>query len=132
LTLKSRINTASIWSAFAAASRNHSRVEEADLRKPRQKVIVADSLYGNHIFLAVFLVVKYAYALVRLRSNLVFYERPKPHVKGKKGATAKHGAKFKLSEPSRAPDRAETFLLGEQTVSIQAWQRLHFKKNCPL
>ena len=104
------------------------QVEEVDLHHPKQKVIVADSLYGNHIFLAVFLVVKHAYALVRLRSNLVFYERPKPHEKGKKGAPAKHGAKFKLSQPSRKSDRAETFLLGEQTVKLEAWQGLHFKK----
>ena len=104
------------------------QVEEADLRHPKQKVIVADSLYGNHIFLAVFLVVKHAYALVRLRSNLVFYERPKPHMKGAKGTPAKHGAKFKLSQPSRTPDRADIFLLGEQTVKLQAWQGLHFKK----
>ena len=104
------------------------QVAELDLRHPKQKVIVADSLYGNHIFLAIFLVVKHAYALVRLRSNLVFYERPKPHLKGAKGAPAKHGAKFKLSKPSRMPDRAETFLLGEQTVKLEAWQGLHFKK----
>lgn len=104
------------------------QVAEADLRHPKQKVMVADSLYGNHLFLAIFLVVKHAYALVRLRSNLAFYERPKPHPKGKRGAPAKHGAKFKLSKPSRTPDRTETFLLGEQTVSLQAWQGLHFKK----
>jgi hypothetical protein len=104
------------------------QVAEADLRHPKPKVIVADSLYGNNIFLAIFLVVKHAYALVRLRSNLVFYERPKPHGKGEKGAPAKHGAKFKLSQPSRTPDRAETFLLGEQTVKLAAWQGLHFKK----
>jgi hypothetical protein len=104
------------------------QVQELDLRNPKPKVIVADSLYGNHIFLAVFQVVEHAYALVRLRSNLVFYERPKPHLKGKKGAPAKHGAKFKLSKPFRTPDRAETFLLGEQTVKIEAWQGLHFKK----
>jgi hypothetical protein len=104
------------------------QVEEADLRSPKQKVIVADSLYGNPIFLAIFLVIQHAYALVRLRSNLVFYERPKPHLKGTRGAPAKHGAKFKLSKPPRSADRTETFLLGEQTVKLQAWQRLHFKK----
>jgi hypothetical protein len=104
------------------------QVEEADLRNPKQKVIVADSLYGNYIFLAIFLALKHAYALVRLRSNLVFYERPKPRMKGAKGAPAKHGAKFKLSKPSRTPDRTETFLLGEQTVKLAAWQGLHFKK----
>jgi hypothetical protein len=104
------------------------QVAEADLRHPKQKVMVADSLYGNHLFLAIFLVVKHAYALVRLRSNLVFYERPKPRVKGAKGAPAKHGAKFKLSQPSRTPDRRETCLLGKQTVKLEAWQGLHFKK----
>ena len=79
-------------------------------------------------FLAVFLLVKNVFALVRLRSNMVFYEQPKPHPKGTRGAPAKHGARFKLSEPSRPPDRSETFLLGKQTVSLQAWQGLHFKK----
>jgi len=104
------------------------QVAEAALRHAKQKVMVADSLYGNHLFLSIFLVVQHAYALVRLRSNLVFYERPKPHLKGAQGAPAKHGAKFKLSQPSRTPDRAETFLLGEQTVNLAAWQGLHFKK----
>jgi hypothetical protein len=104
------------------------QVEELDVRNPKQKAVVGDSLYGNNIFLAVFLVVKHAFALVRLRCNQVFYERPKPHLKGTRGAPAKHGAKFKLSKPSRAPDRTETFLLGEQTVTLQAWNGLHFKK----
>ena len=104
------------------------QVMELDQRNSKPKVVVADSLYGNHLFLAIFLEVKQAFALVRLRSNLVFYEHPKPHPKGTKGAPAKHGAKFKLSEPSRAPDRTETFSLGEQAVSLKAWQRLHFKK----
>jgi len=104
------------------------QVQELDLRNPKQKVVVADSLYGNSIFLAIFLVVKHVYALVRLRSNKVFYERPEPRPKGKKGAPAKHGAKFKLSQPSREPDRSETFLLGKQTVTLKAWHGLHFKK----
>jgi hypothetical protein len=104
------------------------QVRELDQRNPTPKVVVADSLYGNHLFLAVFLVIKNVFALVRLRSNQVFYGPPKPHPKGTRGAPAKHGAKFKLSAPSRSPDRAETFLLGQQTVSLQAWQELHFKK----
>lgn len=64
---------------------------------------------------------------VRLRSNLEFYKRPKSNLKGAKGTPVKHVAKFKLSEPSKAPDRAETFFLGEQTVKLEAWQGLHFK-----
>jgi hypothetical protein len=104
------------------------QVKELGQRNPKAKVVVEDSLYGNHLFLSVFLVVKNVFALVRLSSNLVFYEHPKPHPKGTKGAPAKHGAKFKLSEPARLPDRSETFWLGEQTVTLQAWQGLHFKK----
>lgn len=104
------------------------QVKELDLRHSKPKVVVGDSLYGNHLFLAIFLTVKNVFALVRLRSNLVFYEHPAPRLKGTKGAPAKHGSKFKLSEPSRPPDRSETFLLGKQTVKLQAWQGLHFKK----
>jgi len=36
--------------------------------------------------------------------------------------------KFTLSVPSRPPDQSEAFLLGEQTVALQAWHRLHLKK----
>jgi hypothetical protein len=32
------------------------------------------------------------------------------------------------TNPSRAADRSETFLLGQQTVTLQAWQGLHLKK----
>jgi hypothetical protein len=104
------------------------QVKELDQRNPKVKVVVEDSLYGNHLFLAVFLVVKNVFALVRLRSNSTFYERPQPYPKGKRGAPAKHGAKFKLSSPSRPADRSETFMLGQQTVILQAWQGLHLKK----
>ena len=62
----------------------------------------------------------------------VRYGPPAPRTKGKKGAPAKHGAKFKLSNPSWLPDRTETFSLGEQSVSLQAWQGLHFKKLAAL
>ena len=104
------------------------QVKELDQRNTSPKVVVGDSLYGNQVFLTVFLLLKQTFALVRLRSNLVFYEQPDPRPKGKRGAPARHGAKFKLSAPSRPPDRRQTFLLGKQTVNLQAWQGLHFKK----
>jgi hypothetical protein len=104
------------------------QVQELDQRNPKPKVVVADSLYANHIFLAVFQLVKQVFVLVRLRSNMVFYEQPPPHPKGTKGAPAKHGPKFKLSDPSRPADQSDTFLLGEQKVTLKAWQGLHFKK----
>lgn len=104
------------------------QVQELDQRNPNAKVAVGDSLYGNHLFLRIFLVVRNVFGLVRLRSNSTFYEQPQPQPKGKRGAPAKHGAKFKLSSPSRAADRTETFILGHQTVILQAWQGLHLKK----
>jgi hypothetical protein len=67
-----------------------------------------------------------------MRSNMVLYGPPPARPKGKKGAPAKHGAQFKLSHPSRSPDRTETFTLGQQSVSLQVWQGLHFKKLAPL
>jgi hypothetical protein len=90
--------------------------------------VVADSLYGNHIFLAIFLLIQNTFALVRMRSNNVLYEQPPPKQPGKKGAPKKHGSKFKLSSPSRPADGAETFLLGSQTVCLRAWRGLHLKK----
>jgi hypothetical protein len=104
------------------------QVRELDQRDPKPKVVTADSLYANYIFLAIFLELKNVVALVRMRCNMVLYGPPAPRTKGKKGAPAKHGAKFKLSNPSWSPDRTETFWLGEQSVSLQAWQGLHFKK----
>ena len=104
------------------------QMRELDQRDAHRKVVTADSLYLNHIFLAIFLEVKNVVALVRMRCNMVLYGPPPARPKGKKGAPAKHGEKFKLSDPSWSADRTETFLLGEQSVSLQAWQGLHFKK----
>jgi hypothetical protein len=104
------------------------QVQELAQRNPKPKVVVEDSLYGNQIFLAVFLLLKNTFALVRLRSNLVLYEQPKARQPKKKGAPCKHGSRFKLSSPPRLADRTETFQLRSQTVRLQAWQGLHFKK----
>jgi len=104
------------------------QVQELDRRHPNPKVIVADSLYANHRFLAIFETLKHAFVLVRLRGNTALWGNPKPHPKGTRGAPAKHGPKFKLSAPCRTPDKSDTLLLGAQTVILQAWHGLHFKK----
>lgn len=92
----------------------------------RPKVVVADSLYCNAAFLAIFLTVQFVYALVRIRSNRVLYEEPPEREPGQRGRSRKHGPKFKLSEPSRPPDRAETCTLLGQQVRLLAWMNLHF------
>lgn len=132
------VNSGSSWAAPVDIQRVDTRmtdsqvavvqVKELDQRNLHPKVVVGDSLYGNQVFLRVFLLLKETFALVRLRSNLVFYEQPAPRPKGKRGAPTKHGAKFRLSAPARPPDQTVNFLLGKQTVKLQAWQGLHFKK----
>jgi Transposase DDE domain len=104
------------------------QVQELAMRNPQPKVVVEDSLYGNHIFLAIFLLIQNTFALVRMRGSNVLYEKPDPREPGKKGAPQKHGAKFQLSSPSRAADGEESFLLGAQQVTVQGWKGLHLKK----
>lgn len=118
-----RVSTSSSDSQTGAV-----QVQELDRRNPNPKVIVADSLYANHLFLPIFETFKCAFVLVRLRGNAALWGKPKPHPKGTRGAPAKHGPKFKLSAPSRTPDKSDTLLLGTQTVILQAWHGLHFKK----
>jgi hypothetical protein len=103
-----------------------------DLRDPQAKVIVADSRYQDHHFLHIFDAFQRTFALIRLRGNSVLYEEPKRKPKGSLGAPRKHGPSFKLNGAHRSADRRETFQLGEQTVRVQAWQKLHFKKLAAL
>jgi hypothetical protein len=104
------------------------QVKRLDQQSRQPKVVVADSLYGNVIFLCAFLVVSTVYALVRLRRNLVLYEEPAPRQPKQRGRTARHGRKFKLAAPSRSPDRCETVTLLKQSVRLQAWHHLHFRE----
>jgi hypothetical protein len=104
------------------------QIKLLDGQSQRPKVVVADSLYGNTVFLAVFLVVRSVFALVRLRRNVTLYDEPKSKPAGSRGAPTKHGAVFKMGAPSREPDRKETFSLGLQKVRLNAWHKLHFRK----
>lgn len=110
---------------------NQTAVEQVkclDLQNKRPKVVVADSLYANMVFLAVFLAVETVLALVRLRRNITLYEQPEPKPAGSRGAPRKHGPAFKMGNPSRQPDRSETFFLGLQHIRLSAWHKLHFRK----
>jgi hypothetical protein len=104
------------------------QVKELAERNKHPKVVVEDSLYGNHLFLGVFRWLKNTDALVRMRGTNVLYEQPAPRLPGKKGAPCKHGHKFKLSSPPRPADQAETFPFGSQMVRVHAWEGLHLKK----
>jgi hypothetical protein len=104
------------------------QVKALDKQNQRPKVVVADSLYANQVFLAVFLVVQTIVALVRLRSNVTLYEQPEPKLAGSRGAPRKHGPTFKMGKPTREPDRQETFFLGWQQIRLSAWHKLHLRK----
>lgn len=118
-----RVKTASNDNQTAAA-----QVQELDGQNSRPKVVVADSLYANQVFLAVFLVVKTIIALVRLRQNLTLYERPIPKPAGSRGAPRKHGPAFKMARPRRPPDRTTSFQLGWQSIRLSAWHGLHLRQ----
>ena len=117
-----RVKTDSNDNQTAAA-----QVQALDGQNSRPKVVVADSLYANQVFLAVFLVVKNIIALVRLRQNLTLYERPLPKPAGGRGAPRKHGPAFKMARPGRPPDRTGSFQLGVQTIRLSAWHGLHLR-----
>ena len=116
-----RVSTESTDSAVAA-----EQVAALAARNKRPKVMVADSLYSNVIFLAVFLTVQNLYALVRLRSNRNLYEEPPAREPGQKGRPRQHGRPFKLTAPWREPDRVEGSILLGQRVRLLAWEGLHF------
>jgi hypothetical protein len=92
------------------------------------KAVVADSLYSNCVFLSIFLLVQTVVALVRLRSNQVLYEEAPARLAAQKGRPRKHGPKFKLSAPSRAPDRSSVERWLSQSVRLSAWHGLHLAK----
>ena len=116
-----RIESAQTDSEVAA-----EQVKALDKQSLKRKVVVADSLYGNYVFLVAFLVVTTVVALVRLRSNRVLYEEPPEAEPGQKGRPQKHGRKFKLRDPHRQPDRQEVTTVLGQAVRLCAWHDLHF------
>lgn len=102
------------------------QVKRLDAQSSTPKAVVADSLYSNYVFLAVFLHTAVTQALVRMRSNRVLYEEPPEAPEGKPGRPRKHGEKFKPSSPSRPPDRCEETTIMGQSVRLKAWHGLHF------
>lgn len=102
-----------------------SELEQQDRTK---KVVVADSHYGNHFFLAGVSLLHTIFALVRLRNNQALYEQPAVKKPGGRGPNLKHGPKFKLAQPLRPAERNERFeILSNQTVQVEAWSGLHLK-----
>ncbi len=103
------------------------QLKELDGQNSHPKVVVADSLYCNQYFLGILLTLQTIVALVRMRSNQVLYEEPPEKVKGQRGRPRVHGAKFKLSAPSREPEKSETVSLLNQQVRLSAWTGLHLR-----
>ena len=90
-------------------------------------VIVADSHYAKHAFLAVFVTLPNLCVLVRLACNRVLYGPPPP-VTGprRRGRPKVHGNKFRLKAPPE-PERQATWSFGKAMVRLSAWTQLHFK-----
>ena len=103
------------------------QLKRLDGQHSHPKVVVADSLYCNQYFLGILLALQTIVALVRMRSNIVLYEEPPERVQGQRGRSRVHGAKFKLSAPSRGPEQSETVTLLNQQVRLSAWTGLHLR-----
>lgn len=119
----------------AASSANQvagDQVAALDKQSRQPKVVVLDSGYFNHLFLALCVSLRSVILLVRMRHNSVLYEQPQPKPAKSKGAPRKHGAKFKLNQPTRAADRTDTITIGPLTVVLTAWHGLHLKKAASL
>lgn len=104
------------------------QMKRLDSQSLTPKVVVADSLYCNYIFLGIVLYLQTICALVRVRHNQVLYEEPEAKIENSAGRPAKHGRKFKPAAPNRPPDRLEETTLFGQKVRLQAWHNLHFYK----
>lgn len=117
-----------VGTATTASQVGIAQLEELDRLEPGPKIVVADSHYGNHFFLAVARILQNVWLLVRLRNNLNLRQAPPPPPEGKrKGPPRKHGPKFKLANPPRDPDQRMDFeILPHQPVRIEAWHALHF------
>lgn len=118
-----RVKSSSTDSAVAA-----EQVKRLDQQDGRRKVVTADALYSNGVFLEAVLHATTVDALVRVRRNGALYEDAPERQPHQLGRPRKHGAQLPLKEPHRAPERsAEIGYLG-QRVRLQAWHGLHFRK----
>jgi hypothetical protein len=104
------------------------QMKRLDSQSAKRKVVVADSLYCNYIFLGIVLYLQTICALVRVRHNQVLYEEPEAKIEPTAGRPAKHAEKFKPATPNRPAERLEETTLFAQKVRLQAWHNLHFYK----
>lgn len=95
---------------------------------PIRPISLWDSEYGCAPFVLKTASIK-ADILVRLRSNLCLWGAPPPY--SGKGRPRKHGAQFKLNEPSTWGEVASVLEVNHPKlgrVKISVWENLHFRK----
>jgi len=71
-----------------------------------------------------------AQVLVRIKSDRVFYDDPRPRRAPTKGRPPRHGRRFKLSDTRSAPRPDTQIQLGDRrygTVRVRAWHHRHPK-----
>jgi len=118
-----RISTETTATKLAA-----QQVKDLAERNRRPKVVTADSRYRDKHFLGRFAGLENTYALVRLQNNQKLSQEPEPKSQGSRGAPRKQGTDFQLSAIECKADVSQEFVLGKQTVYVQVWHKLHFKR----
>ena len=93
---------------------------------PEPLIVVADREYGVNDVLRVVphLPGSPITVVARVRSNLVFYQRPPPRDPQQKGAPRKYGARVQLNDPTTWPApcwRAEEVLPSGERITVRGW-----------
>lgn len=104
------------------------QVKRLDEQGDQPKVVTADALYGNGVFLEAVLQATTVDALVRVRRNGTLYAEPPERQPHQRGRPRKHGAPLHLKAPHQAPERSTEMCYLGQRVRLQAWHGLHFRK----
>jgi hypothetical protein len=102
------------------------QVRRAAAASPEPLLLVGDREYGVNELLEVFceLSPHQLGAVVRLRSNLVFYQAPPARQPGQKGAPRKYGARVQLNDPASLPPadwQSTQPLAGGEQLELCGW-----------
>lgn len=107
--------------------------------KRKRVLVVADRYYGSAVFLKALYQSQLTSkgqmeALLRIKSDRVFYRSPTAYQAGQRGAPRKDGSRFKCNDQTTHPVADRTYHTCDETadghsLEVAAWDNLHFKQE---
>ena len=106
----------------------------ADLLATKRVLVVADRYYGSAVFLkALCQAQTQVEALLRIKSDRVFYRDPTAYQAGQRGAPRKDGSRFKCNDQATHGHADRTYQICDgqagHELEVAAWDNLHFKQE---